>query len=316
MPFFSIVIPLYNKKNFIKNTILSVLNQSFQDFEIIIVEDCSTDDSKKRVDEINSDKLKIIQHTVNKGLSASRNTGIKSASSDYIAFLDADDLWMPNYLEKIYDLIHKFPEASLYATNYEEVYPNQIKILPKTKLKSTEIDLIIEDFFLTNLSQTIYCPSSFCVKKPVFETVGCFNENIEIGEDVDFNIKSNYYFKLAYSQKPLVQYIIFAENQITHSSIKSKAMIDFSVYDNISKENVPLKKYLDFNRYIMAKRFKLEYDFDNYYKMKNEIDANSKKSGLNYKQLFLLNAPVFLLKLIGKTKLYFLKKGYKFSTYG
>ena len=105
MAFFSVIIPLYNKENHIENTLKSVLNQTFQDFEIIIIEDCSTDDSKKKAESFLFEKIKIIQHEKNKGLSASRNTGIENSNSSFLAFLDADDIWHKNYLEKIFELI-------------------------------------------------------------------------------------------------------------------------------------------------------------------------------------------------------------------
>ena len=117
MSFFTVIIPLYNKENFIQKTIESVLNQSFDDFEILIIEDCSTDNSKKKVLEIQSDKVKLIQHLQNKGLSASRNTGIQNANSNYVAFLDADDYWQPNFLEEMISFMKK-EKAELAYSNY------------------------------------------------------------------------------------------------------------------------------------------------------------------------------------------------------
>ena len=107
MAFFSIIIPLFNKENFILNTLQSVFNQSFTDYEIIIVDDCSTDNSLKIVMENSSDKVKIVRHEINKGLSATRNTGIKNATAKYIAFLDADDLWKPRKLDLQIDFLLK-----------------------------------------------------------------------------------------------------------------------------------------------------------------------------------------------------------------
>ena len=84
MAVFTVVIPLFNKANYISNTIESVLAQTFKDFEVIIVDDCSTDASLEVVSAIPSDKIRIIQHEHNKGLSASRNTGIKNATTSYL----------------------------------------------------------------------------------------------------------------------------------------------------------------------------------------------------------------------------------------
>jgi glycosyltransferase involved in cell wall biosynthesis len=291
------------------------LNQTFQDFEIIVVNDGSTDKSLNILSKINSDKIKIIQHSKNRGLSAARNTGIQNANTNYIAFLDADDLWKSSYLEKIFSLIKNFPEARLFATNYEEVYTNNISITPSFNLKNFKNDGIIPNFFESNLSQPIYCCCSLCVEKSVFHTIGFYDENITFGEDIDFNIRANSSYKLAYSRASLVEYIIFSENQITTSSLKNKIIPNFDSYENLAKNNSDLKKYLDFNRYVFAKMYKMEKDLKNFTEVKKSIHPNLKTSGLNYKQLFLLNSPLFLLQIIRKIKLLFLKKGIRFTSY-
>jgi glycosyltransferase involved in cell wall biosynthesis len=172
MPFFSIVIPLYNKESFIENTIKSVLNQRYTDFELVIINDCSTDSSLELVSRFDDPRIKIITHQKNKGLSASRNTGIQNAAADYIAFLDADDLWKPNFLSEIHQLITDFPEASLFATNYEEIIGKNRAVIPSNGAVKLIKNSILEDFFEINLSQPLYCPSSLCVKKDVFENIG------------------------------------------------------------------------------------------------------------------------------------------------
>lgn len=311
MPFFSVIIPLYNKEKFVENAVNSVLQQSFADFEIIIVEDCSTDKSREVVSKIQSNKIKILHHDKNKGLSASRNTGIKNATANYITFLDADDVWKPNYLEKINTLIQQFPEAKLYATNYEELYPNNLILLPKNNSSNIEKDTIIFDFFQISLAQPLYCSCSLCVDKSVFEKVGLYDEKIIFGEDIDFNIRANSSYKLAYSKEALVTYTMFSENQITNTSIKNKVIPDFDVYENQGNGNSSLKKYLDFNRYVFARHYKMGNDAVNFLKMKEGINLKN----LNLKQQILLNAPLFLLQLTKKVKDYFIKKSIRIATY-
>ncbi len=311
MPFFSIIIPLYNKENFIENTLKSVLAQTFDDFEILIVEDCSTDNSLKKVSGLVSSKVKIINHEKNKGLSASRNTGISNANGDYIAFLDADDIWKNTFLEEIKLLIDSFPNAKLFATNYEEVYTEKNIIFPKNNSEKLEKHSVIVDFFAISLAQPLYCPSSFCVHKSVFETVGLYNELITYGEDVDFNIRANSRFLLAYSTNPLVSYTAFSENQITKSRISEKRITDFDSYEN-DQISSSLKKFLDFKRYMMAKSYRLENDEEAFRKMKQNIDLKN----LNYKQRLLLLSPKNGLLLIQKIKSFFISKGIRFTTYG
>jgi len=315
MPFFSIVIPLYNKENFIEATVKSILDQTFTDFEILIIDDASTDSSLKIVGALDSAKVKIIKHPINKGLSATRNTGIKIASADYLAFLDADDCWDATYLETIASLINQYPEAKLFATNYLEIYSKTVELLPKTNLKINNTNCIVSDYFKASLSQPIYCPSSLCVNKVVFDTIGCYDEQITFGEDVDFNIRANASFKLAYNPTPMVKYTMYSQNQITNSSLKNKIIPNFNSFENLAKGNSSLKKYLDFHRYIFAKMYKIENDLVNFHRLNKDIDSNPQISGLNYKQRILLNAPPTILRLLQRVKRYFVAKGHRFTSY-
>jgi glycosyltransferase involved in cell wall biosynthesis len=311
MPFFSVIIPLYNKEKFVENAVNSILKQTFSDFEIIIVEDCSTDKSWDVVSKIASDKIKIVQHEKNKGLSASRNSGIKIANANYLTFLDADDVWKPNYLAKIHALIQQFPEAKLLATNYEELYPNNVVVLPKNNSSNIEKDGIINDFFQTSLAQPLYCSCSLCVEKSVFVTIGYFDEKITFAEDIDFNIRANNRFKLAYSKEALVTYTMLSENQITTTNLKNKVIPNFDSHETLAAKNHSLKKYLDFNRYVFAKHFKMEKDTVNFYKMKSGIDPKN----LNFKQRLLLKSPLLLLQIIKKIKRFFIGKGIQITSY-
>ena len=114
---FSVIIPVYNKERYIRKTIQSVLKQTFRDYEIIVVDDGSKDDSFKIVKSMQEDSIVLVQQE-NSGVAAARNTGIESARGEYIAFLDADDYWHPNYLEVIDDLITRFPQSDIIVSSY------------------------------------------------------------------------------------------------------------------------------------------------------------------------------------------------------
>ncbi len=314
-PFFSVVIPLFNKENFIATTIKSVLSQTFIDFEIIIVEDCSIDSSKKIASQFVSDNIKIVQHEKNKGLSASRNTGIRNANSDYIVFLDADDEMKTTYLEKIVSLIQNFPEASIFASNYEELFEKEKSIATELSLTKFEKDGIINDFFEANLKQPLYCQSSLCVRKSAFETIGFYDETIKYSEDVDFNIRANSVLKLAYTKEILVRVTKFDAKQITNCSMKDKKIPDFDSYETLAKDNASLKKYLDLNRYMLANNLKKENDLVRFHELKKGISKNPEISGLNYKQRVLLELPVFAVRIVSNIKQFFLKKGILFSSF-
>lgn len=124
----SVVIPLYNKEQSITATIQSVLAQTYTDYEIVIVDDGSMDNSlrvvQERVSELENERVRVI-HQENAGVSAARNKGILEAKGEYIAFLDADDLWAPNYLATLAALIADFPNAGLYSLGYVEMKDDQ-----------------------------------------------------------------------------------------------------------------------------------------------------------------------------------------------
>ena len=310
MPFFTVIIPLYNKEMYIENAIKSILNQTFTDFELLIVNDCSTDKSVEIASEFLSEKVQIIHHEKNYGLAATRNTGIKKATSNYVTFLDADDLWKPHFLEKIFHLIQNFPEARIFGTNYEEIWSKTVKI-PHNGSESLPVHFTgYLNYFKINLKQGIYNHGSVCLHKEVYESVGFYNENIQLSQDLDFNIRANYHYKLAYDNSVQMSYFMQTDNQLTRSSIVNKTIPDYDLYENWTKNNSDLKKYLDFERYVLGKRLKKNND-SRWKKMIVNIDSNN----LNWKQNLLLKLPSSILNLIDKVKLFLLKLGIKPSTY-
>jgi glycosyltransferase involved in cell wall biosynthesis len=308
---FSVIIPLYNKENFIANTLQSVLDQSFSDFKVIIVSDCGTDKSLDIVKTYTDPRINIIEHIENKGLSASRNTGIKNSTAEYIAFLDADDLWKPSFLEKIDILINQYPDASLFATKYEVLQKEDRIVTHDFKIKGFTKHGVIPNFFEANLNQSMYYPSCLCVRKDVFEDVGYYNEAVNYSEDIDFNIRAHAKHKMAYWDEAAVTYLLDSENQITQNGLKGKTIPDYDFYEAKFKGRQDIKKYLDFQRYINAKLFKLDGDNQRYLHMVQSIDT----SNLNKTQKTLLKSPRLVLLGIGKMKLILRSLGIEFSSY-
>lgn len=311
MPFFSVVIPLYNKENYVENALKSILNQTFIDYEVLIINDGSTDKSVEKVIPFLSEKIQLIHHSENKGLSATRNTGIEKASTNYITFLDADDLWKPTFLETIHRLIITFPEARIYGTNYEEVYQS------KTYLPHNGSDSLQENFegyinfFKINVKQGIYNHGSVCFHKEVYKIAGFYDETIDFAEDIDFNIRANYYFNLAFSNTIQMSYFMETGGQLTRSSILNKKLPNYDIYETWTNENPDLKKHLDFFRYVLAKKLKRDGDTKDWKKIVQSIDQNN----LNWKQKVVLKSPQSVLLLVEKTKALLIKKGIKISTY-
>ncbi len=116
---FSVVVPLYNKELFIRRTVESVLSQSYQDFELIVVDDGSTDASIDVLAKVNDPRMRVVSQT-NGGEGAARNCGMREASQPWIALLDADDYWFPDHLAELARLIELFPEAGMVATSFIE----------------------------------------------------------------------------------------------------------------------------------------------------------------------------------------------------
>lgn len=181
----SVVIPLYNKEKQIVKTLQSVLQQTFQDFEVVIVNDGSTDGSVAAAEAVQDARIRII-HQENAGVSAARNRGITEAKYELIAFLDADDRWKPEYLQTQYELTQKYPECSVFACNYEfvhadgSVHPSIIRKLP-----FEEQDGILSNYFeVASCSHPPICSISIMARKDALHAVGGFPVGIKSGEDL------------------------------------------------------------------------------------------------------------------------------------
>lgn len=185
--FFSVVIPLYNKSYSVKRCIESVLNQSYQSFEIIIVNDGSTDDSLNIVErnykeEISRNIIKIINQP-NQGVSVARNVGIQASRSELVCLLDADDEWLPNFLEKMSNLIKDYPLADLYCLAHLLRKSNDDLVKPKHGLQS-EYRGYVENFFQTSSKGEVANSSKVCIRKSAVLALGGFPKGVVAGEDL------------------------------------------------------------------------------------------------------------------------------------
>ncbi len=203
----SVVIPLYNKEKQIANTLRTVLAQTYQDFEIVIVNDGSTDNSLKEAKRINDPRIRIISQQ-NAGVSAARNHGIREARGEYIALLDADDEWKPEYLATQVALAKKYPECDVFAVNYEcrdesgNVTPAIIN-----KLQFSGVDGLLSNYFeVAACSNPPICSISIMTRKGIFESVGGFPLDIKSGEDLLTWARLACRYKIAYSNQPMAIY--------------------------------------------------------------------------------------------------------------
>ena len=212
----SVVLPLYNKEKAIARTVESVLKQTKPDFELIIVNDGSTDNSLAVAQQLalQDSRLRIIDKP-NGGVSSARNTGIKAASGEYIALLDGDDTWDPTFLEEQVRLIEDFPKAGLWGVNYAFVrsgipYPCQQGM-------GAGFRGYVENYFGTKHND-LFCSSSVMIRKNVFEQVGYFDERIAASEDLDMWFRIILHFPIVYYDKVLVYYQQDAENRVAYDT--------------------------------------------------------------------------------------------------
>jgi len=188
----SVIVPVYNRGDKIKRAIDSVLSQTFKDFELIIINDCSTDNSVQIINEFSDSRIKLLHTPKNSGAAIARNIGIKNAKGDIISFLDSDDFYEPEILEVSYKLLNdSSDEIGFMWTGLRYIYNNKISEFcwePKFK----------ENHYITFLNELhIGIGCGISIKKIVFEKCGLFNESLPAAEDTDFflRISQNFGFK-------------------------------------------------------------------------------------------------------------------------
>ena len=203
----SVVIPLYNKEKQIAKTLDAVLSQSYQNFEIIIVNDGSTDKSMEEVKKFQDPRIRLIQQE-NAGVSAARNRGIEKASFDLIAFLDADDRWKPNYLQTQHDLSQKYPLCDVFACNYEFVHADKsVHSTIIRKLSLSGQDGILNNYFeIASCSHPPLWTSAIMVRKKAILSVNGFPDGVKSGEDLLTWARLACLYRIAYHKTPVATY--------------------------------------------------------------------------------------------------------------
>lgn len=205
-PLISIVIPLYNKESSIATALNSVLAQTYQDFEVVVVDDGSTDGGVAIVKQYTDSRIRIIRQE-NAGVSAARNKGIAEARGEYVAFLDADDEWMPEFLEEIVTLQNEFPACRAQATNYI-LYSYGVKspmILRKIPFKG-ERGVLSNYFEVASCSHPPVWTSAVCIERKLLQEIGGFPIDVKVGEDLLVWSQIALQTHWAYSMKALAQY--------------------------------------------------------------------------------------------------------------
>jgi len=182
MPFFSVVVPLFNKERFILRCINSILTQTYQDFELIVIDDGSEDQSVERIIHIDEKRLTVIRQA-NQGPGAARNRGISESRAPWIAFLDADDMWMRDHLANLLKVIIRFPYAGLVSTGTDVIYRSNTLLNTRQAFWPPQIKLI--DYFdSASRKLQIINSSSSAISRRVVRECGDFT-NDSVGEDLE-----------------------------------------------------------------------------------------------------------------------------------
>jgi glycosyltransferase involved in cell wall biosynthesis len=200
MPKVSIVIPTYNRAQYLVRAIRSVLDQSFQDFEIVVVDDASTDDTLQTVESFRDPRIRYLRHDINRKEAGSRNTGVQNSQGEYIAFLDDDDAWLPQKLALQADLLDKSSvKVGVVYCSFLKIDAESGKMLGLwTAEKRGNVWRSLSE------KNWIGIPSTVVVRRECFDTLGLFDEGVEFGLDYDMWVRISTVYEFEFVKEPLV----------------------------------------------------------------------------------------------------------------
>lgn len=308
--FFSIIIPLYNKEKHIKDTLNSVLNQTFKNFEVIIVNDGSTDDSLDKVNTFQDSRIQIYS-IKNQGVSYARNYGIEKAKADYIVFLDADDLWFINHLEELKNLQQDFPNCGIYCNRYK-IKISKNKTISNRYSYSIEDSFrgVIPDFFEASLVDRVALTSCVMVPKKVITNAGKFDTSISSCQDLDLWIKIAIENKVAITNQTTVIYRYDIPHSLSKTAFLSKKIINLDKFKIFEKQNKSLKKFIDIYRLEYAVQYRIAGSKILSNKLKDKIESK-----IPLKTSIILKSPPCILRLLLLLKHKLKSLGFTFSIY-
>lgn len=291
---FSIVIPLYNKEHSIENTIQSILSQTYNNFELVIVNDGSTDDSLKIVQSIKDKRIRIIDKP-NGGVSSARNKGINESRSEWICFLDADDFWHQDYLLEVHKAIKTFPECNIFAVCQKIIFENKAIIYENEFLPSKNSCGYINYYQIISKYNPPIHSSNVTINKHILKKSGLFREGQRNYEDHDLWIRISLYSDIIYINKPLC---VHRKDDLNSASKSIFLARDFANYvstllyvnNRIDQANFPyFSRFVNrFIPFILIKYYKYYTDQE----VREIINISSKL--LNLKNKILIKIVVFL----------------------
>ncbi|MBP1617361.1 MAG: epsH 1 [Bacteroidetes bacterium] len=306
-PFFSVIIPLYNKEKYIRETLNSVFFQHFSDYEVIVINDGSKDGGGNIVRELADPRIRYYE-TENRGVSSARNLGISLAKGKFIAFLDADDYWYPHFLEEIYTHICRFPEQKVFSTAIEFEYKGKVSKAEYSVERTSDHEIV--DFFEASYHEAVLFTSASVFENTVFAHAGVFDPLIKSGQDTDLWIRIGLKYKILFIWRISVRYI-YDSNSLSRNISNLREKADYSKYLEFESKNKALKKYIDYNRFSLAIKSKLHNDRSSFNYFLENIDLKS----LPWKKRILLFLPARILQTLVRLKNKLMKMGLTHSVF-
>jgi len=224
----SVIIPTHNRAECLRSAITSVLNQTFQNFEIIVIDDASRDHTQEVIADLNNARIKVIHNQVSKGAAGSRNIGIMKSSGEYVAFLDDDDEWLPEKLKiQTYLLDSSPPEVGGVCTGRFIIEKTDGRVL---SMYNPEISDLSKGNFITT--------SSLLLRRDCFEKCGLFDESMPTCSDYDMWIRISKHFSFKIIKNALVNYSIH-EDRLTSNYEKRARGLEILVekHDDFFKKD-------------------------------------------------------------------------------
>lgn len=219
-PAVSVIIPVYNRSHVIERAVQSVLNQTCQDFEVIIIDDASSDNTWKKLDKLNDKRIRKIRNRKNRGPAGSRNIGIREARGKYIAFLDSDDEWLPQKIEKQVQVLEATSsEVGVVYSGTWRIMGDEKYYIPSSKIAQKEGN--VYSSYLSG--KYLVYTSAAVIKKACFKKVGFLDESFPAVAEWDLWIRISKHYNFKYIPEPLVTSYFTPGSMATHYPINFKA---------------------------------------------------------------------------------------------
>lgn len=230
-PVVSVVIPLYNKEKHVGRSVGSVLSQTFQDFEIVVVDDGSSDGGPRLVERIGDPRIRIVRQE-NRGVSVARNRGAEEAAASLIAFLDADDEYKPDFLAWSLERFREKPDVGAVAFNYEVVYADKTK---RSAIMPSENSMLlgVGDYCRLGRQGSAIFSSSVMVKKEVLRRIGGFPKGVKAGEDIDTWLRIIGACAVFFDSRLAAVYHCDAGERASESNLPEKVPYFFKTLDRV-----------------------------------------------------------------------------------